>query len=337
MKILLVAPGSDFSTQVERALGQEGHSVIRVDERLDRALPGMLRQWQILWRMGRRIPWWRRRSNRVLQEYLIRIAKTECPDVMLSTKGMNIRPATLQALKAMGIRTACWFPDNAANEPYASWVRNVASEWDYFFSFDSAIYEQTPSEMRNRVHVLPFGVDSHAWDSGPITEEDRQRYACDACFIGAPYPDRVELLSRVTDVNLKIFGWPGWKHTKLARYYHGLLNARESAKAYRLAKICVNTNVYPHARGINLKTFEIAAAGGFQLTDKLPDLSGSFVIGSELDTFVDESDFEKKVRYWLEHDEERQRVASAGQERCMRDHTLRARTRMLLETITPSV
>lgn len=330
MKILLVAPGSDFSTSVERALIQEGHAVIRVDERLDPALPSFLRRLRPLWRIGRRIPWWRRRSNRMLQKYLLHIGTKERPDVMLSTKGMNIRPMTLQALKALGIRTVCWFPDNAANEPYASWVRTIGPEWDHFFSFDSAIYEQVPADIHDRVHVLPFGVDPEAWDPEPITDADRQRYACDVCFVGAPYLDRIALLSRIIDVNLKIFGWSGWEHTRLAKYYHGPLDAREASKAYRLAKICVNTNILPHARGVNLKTFEITAAGGFQLTDELADLSGSFTIGSELDTFVDESDFERKVRYWLGRDEERQRISCAGQERCVRNHALRARMRTLM-------
>lgn len=253
---------------------------------------------------------------------------------MLSTKGMNIKPPTLQAFKAMGIRTACWFPDNAANEPYASWVRTIGPLWDHFFTFDSALYGQVPSDMHARIHVIPFAVDAAMWDPEPITQDDERRYACDVCFVGAPYPERVRLLEQLTGLDVRIWGWPGWKNTTLAKWYRGPLNARESAKAYRLAKICVNTNIMPRANGPNVKTFEIAAAGGFQLTDAPNELSQSFVIGRELDTFVNEDDLKKKVSYWLTHEEERQRVAVAGHARCVRDHTLRARVRTLLGIIT---
>lgn len=333
MKIILVAPGSDFSDQIERAFSQEGHEVLRVDERLDRALPSMLRRVRLLWRLGRRIPWWRRRSNRMLQEYLLGLAKQERPELFFATKGMNIKPETLNKIQSLGIPTACWFPDNAANEPYASWVYQHAGEWDHFFSFDSAIYEQVPMEIHRRIHMLPFAIDPEIWGPESCTKEERSRYECDVCFIGAPYPERVRLLKRLHGLDVRIWGWSGWKNTELANRYRGPLNAKESAKAYRFAKICVNTNITPHAHGVNVKTFEIAAAGGFQLSDRTKDLSTLFNKGVELDVFVDEDDFKKKVQYWLEHTEERRRIARAGQARCLRDHTLQVRMRELLNVI----
>jgi spore maturation protein CgeB len=104
-----------------------------------------------------------------------------------------------------------------------------------------------------------------------------------------------------------------------------------SARAYRSAKICVNTNIVPHANGINVKTFEICAAGGFQLTDEVRDLKDSFVLGQELDVFHSPAEFREKVLHWIAHPEERVRVAQAGQVRVWRDHTMQARMKQLLE------
>ena len=261
--------------------------------------------------------------------------KQQHPDLLLATKGMNIRVDTLDALRRTGIRTAVWFPDNAAREPYASWVRTVGSRWDHFFSFDSAIYDQMPTASHERVHVLPFGIDPAAYQLETLTPKDHARFDCDICLIGAAYPDRIRLLEQVKDLNVKVWGWSGWRATSLRAQYHGPLDARESARAYRCAKICLNTNILPHAHGLNLKTFEIAAAGGFQLTDRLPDLDASFVIGKELDVFTDERDFRRKVQYWLAHNDLRQAIAAAGRERALKDHALRQRMHGMLTTIFP--
>lgn len=331
MKILFVSPASDTTTQIRDALIAEGHDVVWLDDRQDYSLPSFLRSWRLLWRVSRRIRPLRLRSIRALQARVLESAKGK--DLLFSNKGMNIKPPTLAALKQMGVKTAVWMPDNAANEPYRSWVRNAGQLWDRLFSFDSAIYDQTPTEAHTRVHVLPFGVDPAAYDPEPISDADRAEYSCDIAFVGAPYPDRVELLQTVVGRNLKIWGWGGWKKTPLAKHYRGPLNARQSAKAYRLAKIAVNTNVRPIAKGVNVKTFEICAAGGFQLTDEPADLRQSFAIGKELDVFHDADEFRDRVEYWLGHDDERRAVAGAGRERVVRDHTMRQRMRRMISLL----
>lgn len=332
MKILYVAPASDFSSQIASALSALGHVVKELDDRLDYSMPVVMRRSRLLWRASRRVPWQRRRANAALQR-VIQDEARGC-DVLLAVKGMNIRPETLKAMTAMRVKTAVWFPDNAANEPYASWVRRVGPVWGHFFSFDSAIFEQIPNADPARTHALPFAVDAEQWNPGDISESDREKFSCDVAFVGAPYPDRVELLSKVAPIcDLRIWGWSGWKKTPLAGQYKGSLNTRESAKVYSLAKVSVNTNIRPRAHGVNLKTFEICAAGGFQLTDICTDLAGSFEIRRELDVFSDSNEFVRKVQYWLEHAEERTAIARAARERVLRDHTLGQRMQQMLSII----
>jgi spore maturation protein CgeB len=331
--ILFVAPASDYSQQVASTLASMGHRVVPIDERTDYGLPRVVRTWRWLWRPTRRISFLRRRSNHALQRVILDCASRELPDLLLATKGMNVEPETLATMRQADVRTAVWFPDNAANEPYASWVRTVGVLWDHFFSFDPAIYGQMPKDAHARVHVLAFGVDPSRYENISLNDEDRARYACDVCFVGAPYPERVRLLEQIQDLNVKVWGWSGWSATPLRSRYFGSLDARESAKVYRLAKICINTNVHPLAKGVNLKTFEIAAAGGFELTDHPEHLEESFVVGKELDTFEGENEFRSKVEYWLTHEQERAMVAEAGRARTLRDHTLQQRLRVLLNTV----
>lgn len=332
MNILYVAPTSDFATQVESALTSLGHTVSFLDDRVDYAMPAPVRPSRFVWSISRRIPWLRRRANDALQRQIYSSAKGH--DLVLAAKGMNVRRTTLTELRRLGVRTAVWFPDNAANEPYKRWVREVGPLWDHFFSFDTAIYDQIPAMAHSRVHVLPFGVEVSSYAVHPFTDTDRKEFSSEICFIGAPYPDRVRLLQSVADKGLKIWGWQGWTKTPLAALYRGPLSASDSAKAYSLAKICVNTNILPHANGVNIKTFEICASGGFQLTDECCDLERSFVPGKELDVFTDSEDFSSKVRYWTTHEAERRDIARAGFERVARDHTLHMRLSELVRIAT---
>lgn len=334
MNILFVAPGSSFTNQIAAALTAEGQVVTYCDDRVDYSLPALARSVPFLWHLSRRISWWRARANRMLQEQVISIALRTGADILLATKGMNIRPETLNTLKQQGIRMVIWFPENAANEPYRSWVGRVGPLWDYFFSFDPAIHTQIPAGSSTVIRVLPFAVDPAVYATEEPTDGDEQLYRSDVCFIGAPYPDRVRLLESVTDTNLKIWGWEGWKKTSLARYWQGPLTAAQSARTYASAGVCVNTNVLPHAEGVNVKTFEIPAAGGFQLTDHVAGLSDVLTIGEEVAVFEHPEEFRGNVQYWLAHPEERHAIAAAGRARVLRDHAMRMRMRQLLAAIS---
>jgi len=89
----------------------------------------------------------------------------------------------------------------------------------------------------------------------------------------------VALLEQLPDFGMSVFG-AGLAGSGPICVSAGTdrLDAKESAKVIALAKICINTNILPMRAG-KLKTFEIAASGGFQLTDHLSDLDASFIPG----------------------------------------------------------
>ena len=72
--------------------------------------------------------------------------------------------------------------------------------------------------------------------------------------------------------------------------------------------------------GLNMRHFEITAAGGFMLCSDRGELSDCFEIGKECATFSDEDDLLVKIDYFLTHPEERMAIARAGQQRTLTDH-----------------
>jgi spore maturation protein CgeB len=325
-KVLLVAAKSDFNDQLQQALRMEGHTVMRINERGLAA-----HRW--LWWVVRRVRILRQLRNHIVGREIIHMAQRFRPELVLVSKGTSIKLPTLQALKALGAKVANWFPENGRNEPYRSWLDRHVSDYDIFFSFDSELLARQLEFPHTRIIHLPLGVGPESFMIGNLTPEDHVTYDADICFVGACYPERVQVLSELQEWDLKIFGWKGWESTVLASRYGGPLSAHESARAYRCAKIVINMNLEPPVHGVNAKTFEICAAGGFQLTDWRADLPALFVEDRELVVFRTVSELKAKIRQYLVDASVRQKIADAGHERVMRDHTMRNRVRTIIDSL----
>jgi spore maturation protein CgeB len=69
------------------------------------------------------------------------------------------------------------------------------------------------------------------------------------------------------------------------------------------------------------RNFEVPGCGGFLLTKKVDFFGKYYEIGKEVGCYDDMNDLMDKIRYYLDHEEERGRVARAGYERTVREHT----------------
>jgi glycosyltransferase involved in cell wall biosynthesis/SAM-dependent methyltransferase/predicted O-methyltransferase YrrM len=79
----------------------------------------------------------------------------------------------------------------------------------------------------------------------------------------------------------------------------------------------------------NMRIFEATGAGVFLLAEQHDNLKEYFVPGEEIETFTDTKDLGDKIRYYCEHDDERQAIAERGQARCLRDYTMQKRATAL--------
>lgn len=86
--------------------------------------------------------------------------------------------------------------------------------------------------------------------------------------------------------------------------------------------------------GLNMRHFEITAAGGFMLCYHQPELENHFEIGRECVVFRSEQELVEKVRYFLGHPEERVAIARAGQMRTLSNHLYSHRLETLLDGVT---
>jgi hypothetical protein len=87
--------------------------------------------------------------------------------------------------------------------------------------------------------------------------------------------------------------------------------------------------------GLNMRHFEITAAGGFMMCYPQPELEACFRIGTECVVFHHERDLLEKIKYYLNHPEERVAIAQAGQRRTLSEHLYSHRLENLLRIVQP--
>lgn len=332
MKVLFISAHSAINDQIERAFKANGAKVFRLNERINTFLPNFLNRNELTWRFLRKISWLKRVNNKRWNKILVDSCRRIRPDVLFATKGVIIYPETLLEIKAMGITAVNWFMENLDHKNYIRWFLKTHRYYDYFFNYDPMIAEKFKS---SNLRYLPVGLDPDFYRVRNLSQKEKEFFSCDVCFVGALYPEREKLLSAVKKmgVNLKIFGWPKWKISSLTENYYGSLSVDGIAKVYNLAKISLNSNLQPQNGGVNLKTFEIPAAGGFQISDNQPELKNIFEPGEEVETYETENELLDKIRFYLSNENKRKKIALAGHQRVLKDHTLNQRIKTILETI----
>ncbi len=156
----------------------------------------------------------------------------------------------------------------------------------------------------------------------PVTIEPAETKDIDVCFRGNMDPSTrsrraafFERLSKLVEIDAA---------------------AGDYRVAYPRAKILVNEVL---DADVNCKVFESMMCGGMLLNPATGNgLLDLFQDGVHLVTYEDNNaeDAAEKIRYYLEHDDERERIAAAGREEILRHHSAAVRT-LELEGILKTV
>jgi len=90
-------------------------------------------------------------------------------------------------------------------------------------------------------------------------------------------------------------------------------------------------DVAPYAN--NMRLYEATGVGALLITDWKENLIEMFEPGKEVVAYRTTEECVEMVKYYLEREEERKAIASAGQERILREHTYYQRTKELVEIL----
>jgi spore maturation protein CgeB len=81
----------------------------------------------------------------------------------------------------------------------------------------------------------------------------------------------------------------------------------------------------------NMRMFEVTGVGSCLLTDNKKNMSDLFVTDEEVVVYDNEEDCVAKVKWLLDHEDERKKIALAGQQRTLKYHTVANRCQSIIE------
>ena len=102
---------------------------------------------------------------------------------------------------------------------------------------------------------------------------------------------------------------------------------------FHYSKINVNITLRSITSGIPLRVMDVLACGGFLLTNYQPEIAEYFEDGKELVIYHDFYDLCEKAAYYLEHDEEREKIAVEGRRKVTSEFTYYGQLQKLAGTL----
>jgi len=276
-----------------------------------------------------------------LAEILLARVRDFRPDLVFFLAQAPADPKLLRRLRSEGPLLAYWFVEDFQFFPY--W-RDLAPEVDVFFTLQREPFsgELTKLGQKNNA-FLPLAADAEIYRPLDLTSEEKRRFGAAVAFVGAGYRNRREFFHGLLDFDFKIWGSEWNVHSPLGPFIQNQaarVSEEEAVKIFNASCINLNLHSSPYHLGINPegdylnpRTFDLAAAGAFQLVDPRLQLPEFFRPEEEVAIFRDLTEAREKIAFFLSHQEERLRVAHQGRERCLRDHTYSLRMEQALDLI----
>ncbi len=282
-------------------------------------------------------------SSTLTRDHVFRVVKDVKPDFILHTKD-ELSPDIYQELK-LHTKVIQWYPDPIIPDWLPSYVKSA----DIFFTMSEGLVAPL-KEINQNVFWLTQAFEPSFFKINEITEKDKEAYSSDIVFVGnlgskPQYLPRRKYLQSILEEGLHLKWWgdkiPRKFMTiplligKIGRAYGGkFIYGEEFAKVARLAKIFLGFDSQPQVRkSMSERIYFALGCGSFYMCQHVDGIEDVFEPEREIVTFSSERDMIDKIKYYLEKDNLRMKIAQAGQRRVLKEHTYKIRIRQMIEII----
>lgn len=139
----------------------------------------------------------------------------------------------------------------------------------------------------------------------------------DVCFVGGRYGIREKVVTVLQKAGVQVTAYgTGWEQ--------GRLDTKEVPRLFAQSKIVLGVGTIGHCEdfyALKMRDFDGPMSGSCYVTHDNPDLRLVYKVGEEIATYRSVNDCIDRVRWYLSHEDERERVAQAGRVRALADHT----------------
>lgn len=148
--------------------------------------------------------------------------------------------------------------------------------------------------------------------------------------------ERVHILNALAekhDVALYTFDKDTEQISDKVKILPGVKYDYEVSNIYRSTKINLNITLHCIEKGISQRIFDVMAAGGFLISNYQEELEELFVPGEEIVLYHNMQELEEQIAYYLEHEEERGKIAKKGQQKVLRLHNYHEKMDRIIQLV----
>lgn len=264
----------------------------------------------------------KRDKERFYKRIIDRIKRLD-PDMVFVIVGEQLESEVVKKISQIVPKIILWIGldpekvgwDNViASIPYYSHIFIVDPDWTPKFEKWGA----------KNIFQQDLGVDEEIFKPVELSRKERDKYANALSFVGQWSKGREEFFSELVDFDLGLWG-KNWKKkvsekNPLYEKIRGEAFGRDIPKIYNASKIVINRHTPFTDYGINMRTYEAAGCGTFQLVDKKKGILKLFKEGESIVIYNNVTDLKKKIKYYLKNDIERENIADRSRQRVLKDH-----------------
>ncbi len=265
-----------------------------------------------------------------LNRDLLQMAEAEKPDLLWTDKLLSMRPSTLDRMREMGIATVSYMIDNPfgpRRDPGWRLYMKTIPHYDlHVVQRDKNILDYPSRGARDVIKIqTPSEPTLHYAPLDGWSDADRDR---DVSFIGTPYDNRAEVLTRLwRDCGFQVTvsgNTRSWTRAFApdafkAIFRHGELFRDDYRNAIWRSRINLSFLTHSNQNEFVHKSFEIAGCGGFLLAERSEGHLQRFKEDEEAVFFSTFDELVAKIRRYLPDEVARNRIARAGNLRAARD------------------
>lgn len=264
---------------------------------------------------------------------LLELARSTALDLIWIDYGTTIDRRALEAAKAASGALAVAFSEDDLALPHLQTRRWMGSlpAYDLVVTTKIANIEARDLERIGAREVLYVtqAFDPHQHFPVPLSETDRDAFGADLSFVGFFEEARARSILALAQAGLPVRVWgPRWAgkiaHPNIKLEPSWIVNgdaALDYSKVLTASRIGLGFLRRLSRDQHTSRTLEIPACGSMLLAERTPVHQAMFDEGVEAEFFSDDAEMIAKARYYLEHEEERRKIAEAGHARTVRDYS----------------
>ena len=273
------------------------------------------------WRLPIRIP-----ENNKENEKIREMVQKQHYDIVWIDKGHTIFASTLKYIKQVSPATiiVSYSPDNMAlRHNQTQQYLECIPYYDYIFTNKSYILNKMRKLGAKNIHFVNNSYEETFHHPYNLTEKEKKELGGDVGFIGMWEKERCESILYLADhgIKVKVFGNKVWN--KYVNYSPNLeiighfLKGEDYSKSLQAFRISLCFLRKMNFDQQTTRSVEIPACGGFMLAERTGEHLAMFKEEKEAAYFSSNKELLDKCIYYLNHEEERNKIAKAGYNRCI--------------------